>query len=97
MNQYNDDGTPFHAMHGGPFAGNLFGTLTMMQVIHLGGTGDPYQSGAHAVAALLNATRLLNFGHTPADIIMLWDNYHLTQLEEIKNTFRMLNERICPL
>lgn len=34
---------------------------SMMQVILLGGTGDPYQLGAHCVAALLNA----RMGWTP--------------------------------
>ena len=34
---------------------------SMMQVILLGGNGDPYQLGAHCVAALLNA----KMGWTP--------------------------------
>lgn len=35
--------------------GKAYDNLTMSQVLNLGGTGDPYQLGAHCVASLLNA------------------------------------------
>lgn len=41
--------------------GSIYYKYTMFQVIWLGGGGDPYQLGAHIVAALLNAKR----GWTP--------------------------------
>ena len=98
-NDYDDTGTKFKQV----FTGDTrFGEdLTMMQVIHLGGNEDPYQLGAHAVAALLNAAKAMggdmNFGYTPGDIIDLYNAHHATSPEELKNSFQMLNERSCPL
>lgn len=40
---------------------SIYAKYSMMQVILLGGSGDPYQLGAHCVAALLNA----RMGWTP--------------------------------
>lgn len=47
-------GTMFNDLSLG-FQGGDFANLSMMDVIQLGGQGDPYQLGAHCVAALLNA------------------------------------------
>ena len=97
FNEYNDDGTLFHDV----FAGDLYGDLTMMQVIHLAGTDDHYQLGAHTVAALMNATMfemgLVNYGYLPGDVISMYANYWMTDPEGLKNSFAMLNERNCPL
>lgn len=41
--------------------GKIYKPYSMMQVIWLGGGGDPDQLGAHIVAALLNAKK----GYTP--------------------------------
>ncbi len=94
--EWKKDGTKFHSMYGGPFGGNIFGDKTMMEVMLLSGTGDPYQMGAHACAALLNALTLQNYGYSASDIISMWNTYHMTQPQQMKNTFQMLNERYCP-
>lgn len=97
FNDYNSDGTLFHDV----FAGDLYGSLTMMQVIHLAGTDDQYQLGAHAVAALMNATMfeagLVNYGYTVNDILNMYADNWASDPEGLKNTFVMLNERYCPL
>ena len=102
-NDYADNGTLFHDPFLG-FAGNLYGDLTMMQVIHLGGgthpdskdiPRDPYQLGAHSVAALLNAAFFGPdvFGYTPAQIRDLWADRYAIDPEGLKEDFEMLNER----
>lgn len=53
-------GTKYHDLSVG-FYGTKYKTYSMMQVTLLGGTGDPYQLGAHCVAAILNARK----GWTP--------------------------------
>ncbi|TAN75820.1 MAG: hypothetical protein EPN14_08360 [Gallionella sp.] len=56
--------------------GSIYNTYTMMQVIWLGGGGDPYQLGAHIVAALLNARS----GRTPvlteAQVINIFNEWN---------------------
>ena len=74
--------------------------LTMMQVIHLGGNDDAYQLGAHACAALFNATKFPDtFGYTEQQILDIWYNRDgITRTaEELKILFQTLNERHCPL
>lgn len=57
------------------FQGGNYGGISMMNVILLGGQGDPYQLGAHCVAALLNARS----GRTPvlteAQVRNMFDEY----------------------
>lgn len=93
-NDYASDGTKFHD-RGLGFAGNLYGDYTMMQVIQLTGTGDQYQLGAHAVAALLNAEYfgVEVFGYTPNDIRDMWAARYMTDPEGLKLDFQALNER----
>ncbi len=90
--EWDTSGTKFHAV----FAGSLFGNKTMAEIIQLGGTGDPYQLGAHAVAAMLNATHLQNFGYTGGDIIKMWSTYYASQPQKLKTMYMSLNERHCP-
>jgi hypothetical protein len=70
---YKGDGTPFHKSNGGPFAGDFFGSLTMMQVLWLTGNKDPYQLGSHIIAAYLNAVTIPNYGMTPSMVVDMWD------------------------
>lgn len=102
FNDYGNDGTKFHDPGLG-FSGNLYGSYTMMQVIQMAGgtspnfTGstDPYQLGAHAAAALLNAEYFgpEEFGYTPNDIRDMWTARYLTDPEGLKLDFQALNER----
>ncbi|MEN6586000.1 MAG: hypothetical protein ABFE02_08170 [Sulfuricella sp.] len=50
---------------------------SMMQVIWLGGGGDPYQLGAHIVAALLNAVKGLTPTLTEAQVINIFNEWNL--------------------
>lgn len=90
---WDNSGTKFHSV----FSGNLYGDLTMAEVIKLSGNDDAYQLGAHAVASLLNALHLTNFGYTSGDIITMWNTYCASQPEQLKTTFQQLNQRNCPL
>jgi hypothetical protein len=67
---YKGDGTQFNAV----FAmGNThYDGKTLMQVLWLDGTEDPYQLGAHIVAALLNAATIPDYG---MDVVMVKDIY----------------------
>ncbi|MBI5753219.1 MAG: hypothetical protein HZA59_13915 [Hydrogenophilales bacterium] len=94
--EWDNSGTKFHSV----FNGDLYGNLTMAEVIQLTGQpgNDKYQLGAHAVASLLNALRLPNFGYTSGDIITMWNTYYASHPEQLKTTFQQLNERNnCPL
>lgn len=94
---YNADGTLFLSVFAGPAT---FSGLSMMQVIQLIGdpkTADAYQLGAHACAALLNATKYQNdpnyeFGLTPTQVITLYNSNYLSNPEGIKQVFQMWNE-----
>lgn len=96
--EWNNDGTTF------PFA---LGTndprygKTMMQVLEMTGNQDPYQLGAHAIAALLNSIALKNtsysFGYSDVQIFELWTQYASSEPEKLKNMYAQLNERMCPL
>ncbi len=90
---YEDDGTPFHDMTLG-FAGSRHGSLTMMQVIQLGGNDDDYQLGAHAVAALLNAAYFGQnvFGYSEDEIRRIYREKELVDPENLKLFFALLNE-----
>lgn len=75
--EWKSDGTYFHPLFAGSKFKNTNGTSkTLMQVIWLGGNGDPYQLGAHIVAALLNAKK----GWTPVlletAVINMWNEYN---------------------
>ena len=74
--EWKSDGTYFHPLFAGSKFKNTDGSSkTLMQVIWLGGNGDPYQLGAHIAAALLNAKK----GWTPvlseAAVINIWNEY----------------------
>ena len=71
-----------------------FDGLTLMDVIKLEGNTDPYQLGAHAVAALLNAITFGSdgYGYSPDDVIALYHQFHLIEPEQLKQTFQWLNE-----
>ena len=99
-NEYKDNGTPFDSGLGGPFDDSRFGDETMMQVIQKGGNDDMYQLGAHACAALLNATKFENdgdpyteFGYTPQQIIDMYNARYSIDPEQLKIEFQLLNER----
>jgi hypothetical protein len=75
---------------------------TMMQVLAMTGNEDPYQLGAHAIAALLNSAATYpgnySFGYLPGDILGLWDKYAFGNPEGLKGMYQSLNERKpCPL
>jgi hypothetical protein len=63
--------TPFD----GTFGGSKYPGKTMMQVIWLGGTGDPYQIGAHFVAALLNQAAGITTVLSASQIKAMWLQY----------------------
>lgn len=69
---YKSDGTAFHQSAGGIFAGRVFGHKTMMQVLWLNGNEDPYQLGAHIVAALLNAASIPDYGMDRNDVAEMY-------------------------
>lgn len=75
---YNDDGTPFHmalinaAGLRGVFYGTTFGTRTLMQVLWLEGSGDPYRLGAHIIAGLLNAATVPDYGMNENMVKEIW-------------------------
>ena len=95
------NGTPFHSSQTngagmrGPFGGDLYGNRSMMEVIRLTGHEDPYELGAHAVAALLNAAHFgaETFGYSPDQIIDMWNARHAVDPEGLKEDFELLNER----
>ncbi len=98
QNKYADNGTPFYSALGGPFDDSRFGAETMMQVIQKGGNEDRYQLGAHACAALLNATRFAadpytDYGYTPLQIIDMYNARYFVDPEQLKIEFQLLNER----
>lgn len=72
---WKSDGTLFHPLFNGTTFIKNGKSLTLMQVIWLQGNGDPYQLGAHIVAALLNARA----GYTPVltegAVINIWNEY----------------------
>ncbi len=77
--------------------GNIH-NLTLMQVLWLTGSEDPFRLGAHAVAALLNAAHGgVSFGYTPGEIIDLFNAGYATDPEGTKAGFQLLNEQGCPL
>lgn len=68
---YNSDGTLFNAVFS---AGNYnYDGRTLMQVMWLGGNQDPYQLGAHIVAALLNAATISNYGMKVPDVVAMYN------------------------
>jgi len=73
---YDSDGTPFHqtfrSRQRGVFPGRYYGNKTLMQVMWLQGNEDPYQLGAHMVAALLNAASNRNYGMTVRQVIDMY-------------------------
>lgn len=90
-----NDGTAF------PFPSTHYQGKSMMQVLAMTGNEDPYQLGAHAIAALLNSAATYpgnsSFGYLPGDILDLWNQYAASNPEGLKNIYQSLNERDCPL
>lgn len=113
-------GTRFHDW----FAGDMYGNLSLLQVMHLEGGNpdsacqflprdlpsscpttchsgckcvDPYQLGAHAAAALLNAAKGINYGYEAGDITGMYNSQYAANPEGLKSVFKTLNERNCPL
>lgn len=74
---------------------------TLLEVMRdLNGGGDPISTnlGFHAVAALLNAAHpSVNYGYTAGEIIDLFKANYLSNGAALKDSFAMLNERVCPL
>lgn len=67
---YNGDGTPFNAVFA---TGNrYYDGKTLMQVLWLQGNEDPFQLGAHIVAALLNADSIPDYGMRPEDVVDIY-------------------------
>ncbi|RRJ84332.1 hypothetical protein D0544_04275 [Aestuariirhabdus litorea] len=74
---------------------------SMLEVMQKEGYDDKYRLGAHAVAALLNATYFANmegvsFGYTADEILSYWNLGHGpggTDLESLKEFYMMLNQR----
>jgi len=73
---YKDDGTKFNAVFvsGNPHYDNK----TLMQVLWLEGYEDPYQLGAHIVAAVLNAASKPNYGMSVADVQKIYSQLAMT-------------------
>lgn len=92
---YAGDGTKFKDVFG--MAHPAGHNLTMMQVIHLASGEDPYQLGAHAVAAVLNAAYwgAEIFGYTPAEIVHMYNRRYYADPEALKYDLEMLNTRGC--
>jgi hypothetical protein len=67
---YKGDGTAFNAVF--PAGNSYYDGKTLMQVLWLDGGGDPYQLGAHIVAALLNADSIADYGMKPEDVIEIY-------------------------
>ncbi|WJW74430.1 hypothetical protein QVG61_07850 [Thiohalobacter sp. IOR34] len=76
--------------------------LTLIDALCLKG-GNYNALARHTVAALLNGAynRMnpggLNFGYTDQDVIDLYTDHYMSDVEKLKNTFALLNERSCPL
>lgn len=74
--EYKSDGTPFHRFsrmrRRGVFPGHYYRDRTLMQVLWLKGHEDPYQLGAHIVAALLNAASKPDYGMSVRDVIRIY-------------------------
>lgn len=72
------NGTKFSSVFNCNGNGSRYKNYSLMQVIWLGGSGDPYQLGAHIVAALLNAQK----GWTP-----------VLTVAQVKNIFNEWNDK----
>lgn len=55
--------------------GSIYAAYTMFQVVWSGGGGDPYQLGAHIVAALLNARKGWTPVLTEAQVINMFNEW----------------------
>ncbi len=73
---------------------NAFPGKTLLQVLGTGG-GGLNALGRHTVAALLSGAS--GFSLPSGDVIDLFNNYHATNTEELKNYFASWNELGCPL
>jgi len=60
--------------------------MTMMQVIWLGGSGDPYQIGAHFVATLLNIQSHIINVLDKQKLFSIWLSYVNTGGYNVPNT-----------
>ncbi|MCL6416776.1 hypothetical protein MIB92_14035 [Aestuariirhabdus sp. Z084] len=71
---------------------------SMLEVMQMRGNEDRERLGAHAVAAILNATYFANqsgvsFGYTPDDIISYWNQGRGPGGSNLKKFYEMLNQR----
>ena len=70
-------GTMFKTMFNCSGYGKNLASFTMTQVLQQGGQGDPYQLGAHCVAALLNAISGLTPVLTAAQVKNIFNEFDL--------------------
>lgn len=94
--KYNSDGTQFLRVFEHTPPGAKFGdSTTMMQVLFLKESKDPYHLGAEVVAALLNAAASdIPFGYTVGEIINLYENNRFNA-EALAATLNTLNTRVA--
>lgn len=90
---YANDGTQFRHVFG--LAHPAGPNKTMMQVMQLDGNGDPYELGAHAVAAVLNAAYwgAEIYGYTPDEIVHMYNMRYFEDPQALKYDLEMLNTR----
>lgn len=67
--------TKFNSVFSCANHGSIYSPYTMLQVIWSGGGGDPYQLGAHIIAALLNARQGLTPVLTEAQVINMFNEW----------------------
>ncbi|TDY03795.1 hypothetical protein EDC23_0165 [Thiohalophilus thiocyanatoxydans] len=91
--QYAGDGTKFQHVFG--MAHPTGHDKTMMQVMQLNGNEDPYELGAHAVAAVLNAAYwgAELYGYTPDEIVHMYNMRYYEDPQALKYDLEMLNIR----
>ena len=71
------EGTLFRSVFNCSGNGHIYYNYTMMQVIWLGGSGDPQQLGAHIVSALLNAKKGWTPVLTEVQVIAMFNEWNL--------------------
>ena len=71
------EGTLFRSVFNCSGFGSIYYAKSMMQVIWLGGSGDPQQLGAHIVAALLNAKKGWTPVLTETQVIAMFNEWNL--------------------
>ncbi len=86
--------TEFSAM----FGSNVFGDMTLLEVLSQGG-GGIIALGRHAVAALLNAaSQDVSYDRSTMQVKMMFNNALVNgNIEEVKNMLEGFNEQGCPV